>query len=177
MLLSENNIKAELSYCYLHAIAAMSGMGCRQGDRHEDGMGVDATLRIKERFGSDSILTRFTVDVQLKATAVQPKEVDGKWSFPLRLKNYDDLRVTDCDAPQLLVVLFLPVEQGRWLAHSAERLVFQRCAYWVSLRNAPESENDTQQTVYLPTDNHLSVPKLREVVARFSRREVIDYEA
>jgi len=177
MLLSENNIKAELSYAYLHAVAARAGFACQEGNRHEDGIGVDAKLRIKERFGEDSTLTNFTVDIQLKATADQPTEANGKYAYSLRLKNYNDLRSVECQAPQLLVVLLLPTNSAHWLVHSTERLVCQRCAYWVSLRSAPQSTNDTAQTVYIPTDNALSVEKLRDLMARFSRREVMQYEA
>ncbi len=177
MLLSENNIKAELSYAYLHAVAARAGFACEEGNRHEDGIGVDAKLRIKERFGPDSTLTNFTVDVQLKATAEQPAEVKARYAYSLRVKNYNELRSVECQAPQLLVVLFLPVDKEQWLVHSVERLVCQRCAYWVSLRSARETSSRSEQTVYLPKDNHLSVQKLRELMARFSRREVINYEA
>lgn len=177
MLLSENNIQAELSYAYLHAVAARAGFGCQAGDRHEHGIGVDAKLRIRERFGPQSILTNFTVDVQLKATSEEATEIDGKYRYSLRLKNYNELRSVECQAPQLLVVLWLPADSGKWLVHSAERLVCQRCAYWVSLRAAPPSANEKAQTVSIPRDNLLSVTKLRELMERFSRREVIDYEA
>jgi len=102
---------------------------------------------------------------------------DGKYRYSLRLKNYNELRSIDCQAPQLLVVLWLPPDSGQWLVHSAERLVCQRCAFWLSLRAAPASANDTAQTVSIPKDNHLSVSRLRDLMARFSRREVIDYEA
>ncbi len=175
MLLTENNIKAELSYAYLHAVAARAGFSCQAGDRHEDGIGVDAKLRVRERFGPESVLTNFTVDIQLKATSEVPNEIEGKLRYSLRLKNYDELRSVECQAPQLLVVLWLPADSAQWLVHSAERLVCQRCAYWVSLRAAPPSANDMAQTVSIPGDNHLSVAKLRELMARFSRREVIDY--
>jgi hypothetical protein len=50
VLLSENNIKSELSYAYLHAVAARAGLGCHATDRHTDGAGVDAVLRARERF-------------------------------------------------------------------------------------------------------------------------------
>lgn len=177
MLLSENNIKAELSYAYLHAVAARAGFSCQVGDRHEDGIGVDAKLRILERFGPDSILTNFSVDIQLKATSELATPVDGKYRYALRLKNYDELRSVECQAPQLLVVLWLPADSGQWLLHSPERLICQRCAYWLSLRGAPPSANEATQTVSVPIENHLSVPKLRELMARFSRREVKNYEA
>lgn len=38
------NIESELSYAYLHAVAAKAGMSCKQGDRHDDGAGVDAEV-------------------------------------------------------------------------------------------------------------------------------------
>ena len=176
MLLSENNIKAELSYAYLHAIASRAGFSCQIGDRHEDGIGVDAKLRIKERFGPDSKLTQFSVDVQLKATSSEPTGQEHEYSYNLPLKNYNELRSVECGAPQLLVVLFLPPDEGDWLVHSVERLVCKRCAYWLSLRSAPESSNDNSQTVYVPKNNCLSVEQLRELMARFSRREIINYE-
>lgn len=176
MLLNENNIKAELSYAYLHAIAARAGFSCQAGDRHEDGIGIDAKLRIKERFGPQSLLTNFSVDIQLKATSEAVTEVDGGYRYSLRLKNYNELRSVECQAPQLLVVFWLPVDSEQWLIHSTQKLICQRCAYWVSLRSAPPSTNDTAQTVSIPIDNHLSVPKLRELMGRFSRREVINYE-
>lgn len=176
MLLSENNIKAELSYAYLHAIASRAGLGCHIGSRHDDNIGVDAMLRAKERFGPDSTKTQFTVDVQLKATSSEPNDLGERYSYSLPLKNYDELRSVECQAPQILVVLFLPSDKSEWVNHSAERLICQRCAYWLSLRSAPESNNETAQTVYLPKDNVLSVDKLRDLMARFSRMEAINYE-
>jgi hypothetical protein len=176
MLLSDNNIMAELSYAYLHAIASRAGFSCQEGNRHEDGIGVDAKLRVKERFGTDSTLTNFTVDVQLKATSNAPIDQGDEYSYSLRLKNYNELRSTECQAPQLLVVLFLPSDNGQWVIHSVERLICQRCSYWVSLRGAPPSDNETSQTVYVPKANCLSVEHLRELMARFSRMEVINYE-
>jgi hypothetical protein len=40
--LSSQNIEAELSYAYIHAIAAQCGMACAIGSRHEDNAGIDA---------------------------------------------------------------------------------------------------------------------------------------
>lgn len=50
MILTPNNIKAELSYAYLHAVAARGGLECVVAGRHSDGAGVDAILRARERF-------------------------------------------------------------------------------------------------------------------------------
>ena len=109
-LLSNNNITAELSYAYLHAIAAKAGMSCKAGDRHDDGAGVDAEIRVKEDFGAASPLNSFTIDVQLKSTIQQPTLTNDLYSYALELKNYNELRDTTCSPLKLLVVLFLPAD-------------------------------------------------------------------
>ncbi len=93
MLLTENNIKAELSYAYLHAVASRAGCEAVVAGRHSDGAGVDATIRARERFAPDSIFTDFTIDVQLKATSEEPLQDElGRYPFSLRLDHYDKLR-------------------------------------------------------------------------------------
>lgn len=100
VLLSENNIKSELSYAFLHAVAARAGLACHATDRHSDGAGVDAVLRARERFEPDSIFTDFTVEVQLKATSAPPAVHEGRYSFWLRRDAYDKLRTTEAAAPR-----------------------------------------------------------------------------
>lgn len=177
MILTTNNIKAELSYAYLHAVAARGGLECTVAGRHSDGAGVDAVLRAKERFLPDSLYTDFTVEVQLKATSVEPSiDARERYSFSLELDHYDKLRNTEIGAQRLLVVLFLPEDEEQWLRHSAESLVSRRCAYWVSLWGGPASTNETRQTVYVPRSNSFSVESLRLVMARASLNERIPYE-
>lgn len=45
-MLSEQNIEAELSYAYLHAVASRAGFSCEYRNRHLDGAGVDATITV-----------------------------------------------------------------------------------------------------------------------------------
>jgi hypothetical protein len=175
-MLTVQNIESELSYAYLHAVASRAGFICECTGRHSDEAGVDALIRVVgRRLHADSTLTRFVVDVQLKATSIQPVTRNGRYSYSLRLKNYNDLRATTAASPQLLVVLYLPEDASEWLSHSEESLVSRRCAYWVSLRAAPESGNETHQTVYIPCANLLSVDNLKALMTRFSRQEKIDY--
>jgi len=177
MILTPNNIKAELSYAYLHAVAARGGLECVVAGRHSDGAGVDAILRARERFSPGSLFTDFTVEVQLKATSVEPTiDARDRYAFPLELDHYDKLRNTEIHAQRLLVVLFLPEDDSQWLRHSAESLVARRCAYWVSLCGAPTSPNGTSQTVYIPRSNPFSVESLRSVMDRASLNERIPYE-
>jgi len=71
-MLTTQNIEAELSYAYLHAVASRAGIICERTGRGSDDAGVDAVLRVKGQLAEDSRLTSFTVDVQLKATVVHP---------------------------------------------------------------------------------------------------------
>jgi hypothetical protein len=160
----------------LHAIASRGGIICDYTGRHTDEAGVDSVLRVKGSLAADSTLNNFTVDVQLKATKKPPIEQSGKYSYSLKIKNYDELRSTNTGAPQLLVVLFLPEDADAWLRHNEKRLVTRRCAYWLSLRGAPEVDQGSQ-TVYIPRANLLSVDALRMLMTRFSKQEVLDYVA
>jgi hypothetical protein len=75
--------------------------------------------------------------------------------------RYDDLRERSGRMPILLVVLFLPPDAARWLEHSEEGFLARRCAYWVSLWDAPASKNQTGQTAHQPKGKALSVEALR----------------
>jgi hypothetical protein len=70
----------------------------------------------------------------------------------------------------------LPGKAAEWLVHSHECLITRRCAYWLSLRGAPASDNETSQTVYIPSANLLSIENLGNLMTRFSRRETIPYD-
>lgn len=173
-MLSQQNIESELSYAYLHAVAARGGIICESSGRHTDEAGVDATLRVRGRLAPDSVLTQFSIDVQLKASRQVPLERNGRYSHSLKIKNYNELRSTNTGAPQLLVVFYLPPDPEQWLGHSEECLISRRCAYWLSLRGATEANQDSR-TVYIPRANLLSVESLQTLMTRFSRREVLDY--
>jgi hypothetical protein len=140
-------------------------------------MGVDARLFVDDDFGEDIIQSRFAVEVQLKATSQQLRLIEGRYSYRLQKNHYDKLRRTDTESPLLLVVLQLPKNANDWLRCTPRALTLKRCAYWVSLYGAPESSNETSETVYLPQANLFSVDILRALLARFARRERIRYDA
>ena len=175
MLLSTNDIKAELSYAVLHAVAARAGFSCENGGRHADGMGIDAVVRIKERFEDDSTLTEFSLDVQLKATSTPLTHNNGRYSFALKAPHYNKLRTTSADVQRLLMVLMLPEDENEWLEKSPESLVCRRCLRWISLRGAPEG-NETSTTVYIPEGQVVTPDALRELAAIRSREEWITHD-
>jgi hypothetical protein len=177
-VLSEQNIEAELSYAYLHAVATRAGFDCEIAGRHLDGAGVDAAVHEDGRLlAPDSRLQAFTLHIQLKATRLAPVEQDDRFSFSLAVRQYDRLREVRLAIPRVLVILFMPNNPAEWLDHSEDGLVARRCAYWVSLRGAPDSPNQATQTVYVPRRQQLSPDGLKDIMTRCSREEALLYAA
>ena len=175
MALGDNDIKSELSYAWLHAVASRVGCECQVSHRHSDGMGVDARLFVDEIFAPPPSLVRFAVEIQLKATS-EPLVLTGNtFSYRLTVEHYDKLRLTEIECPLLLVVLQLPENPTDWLKCSPRALTLKRCAHWVSLYGAPGSENEKYQTVCLPRENRFTPEALRSLLERFCRRERIAY--
>ena len=54
-------------------------------------------------------------------------------------------------------------------------LIARRCAYWVSQKGAPVSDNSTVQTIAIPRSQILSVDGLRDLALRLSRQEDLVY--
>ena len=159
----------------MHAVASRAGVICEVAGRHADNAVIDATLRYVGQLDPQAVFTNVVADVQLKATCASPTEVNGQYSYSLKLKNYDELRSTKTVSPQILVVLYLPPDHNQWIVHSADLLASRRCAYWVSLRGASASTNSSSETVYIPKTNVVSPDGLKDLMTRFSRNEKIDY--
>lgn len=177
--LSLLDVESELSYAYLHAVAARAGMSCTASGRHEDNRGVDAMVRAWGPFPNGGTITDLMLDIQLKATWQQPTESDTHISYNLQgIHRYEQLRKPTVTPHRFLVVLFLPEQDTDWLAHSVDQLVLRRCAYWVSLRNAPATTNSTAIMVHLPKEQHFGPDALRNLAARLSHTNAfIDYQA
>jgi hypothetical protein len=159
-------------------VATRAGFSCEYRNRHLDGAGVDATITEDgRRLASDSILTSFSVDVQWKATYRELPEKDGLISYTLSVPHYDKLRIEEVAAPRALLVMRLPQNREAWLQVTDDALVAKRSVYWVSLRGAAASANESNQTVYVPRENLLTPLGLTDLMARFSRLEVIPYVA
>jgi hypothetical protein len=174
-VLSENNRKAELSYAYLHAVAAAAGFGCMSADRHMDGAGVDAQINIKEQLDVNSRLTNFSLHIQLKATSQQLPVLPSGISFSLEVAQYHKLRRTDIHIPVFMVLLSLPDDDNDWLEVTADNLVARRCARWVSLRGAADTTNQEKISVHVPEINILTPKALRDLARGFSCGEFVTY--
>ncbi len=175
MLLSMNEMEAELSYAYLHAVASRAGFACEIAGRQSDRAGIDARVHVQERLAPEATFTDFPIEIQLKATARGAALQNEHYSYWLKSDHYEKLRNPGVWNLRLLVVLFLPEDQSQWLMHNEDGMVTRRCAYWVSLRGAALSDNATGQTVYVPRANRFSHDGLRALATKFACQEAFAY--
>lgn len=174
--MTENDRIAELSYAYLHAVAAAAGFGCKAGNRIDDSASVDAMVRVNEHLNPDSAFWNFDFEVQLKATSQTPVENDGRYSYFLSgTERYDRLRDPGSPLPKILVLLYLPEDSTQWLQIDESALIARRCAYWVSLFGAPQSDNKSGKTIYVPRTQVLTQQSLRDLATRLSLGEDLIY--
>lgn len=147
--------KAELSFAYVSALAAMAGYTCQRGPQ-PDMDTIDATVRAGGK-------KRPVLDVQLKATSEPDQQADGL-HFRLKRKTYDDLR-SRRTVPLVLVVLELPHSEVNWIDCTPERLIMRRCAWWDWLGDAGEISADSR-TIVVPERQRFDMGALRGIVAR-----------
>ena len=158
----------QLSLAALHATAARAGFAFSISGRILDNWGRDCTIHIKERLHPLSTLTEFDLKVQAKATRQELTHADGRFSFPLDRRHYDDLReATGRSLPVYLVVFHMPHDEGQWVECSPEQITLRECLRWVSLHKA-EPTTGGSKTVYIPETQILTPDALRELATYHS---------
>lgn len=156
--------KAQFSLAYLHAVATAADV--KVGKWEVDDESVDATLGLP---GAGGRLRLPKLDVQLKCTSQLLMRDDGI-HFPLRRKNYDDLREATPILPHILVVLMVPDPVGDWLTFvPEERMCLHRHAWWMSLAGAAERGDVTTPTVVVPRAQVFDVAGLAGIIDRIAR--------
>ncbi len=141
-----NDRKELFSDAFLYAITARAG--CTLAKPSLDRTSTDWCVK--------SVAGMYPqIDVQLKCTS-QALPVDdeaSEFSFVLdNLKNYADLIEEDVLVPRLLIVVFVPEDLDEWVILASEQLVLRHCAYWVSLRGEPPTENTSSITIKIPAN-------------------------
>ncbi len=148
-LLTENDVESALSIAYVHAIAGHAGYNCGEPpgpDRDSIDIKISAGGHMRPK-----------LDVQLKSTVELRRTGDRMFSFPLKIKNYNDLRAPT-QTPRILVVLDLPDDPDTWLTTDVDQLIIRRCAYWKSLRGMPDTSNTTTLAIPISRDDVFDVP-------------------
>ena len=150
-----NDKKERFSMAYIAAVAAHAGFHVVKPELDRDS--IDGILMCDEG-------RRPRIEFQAKATA---RDVmgDEALSFPLVVKNYNDLRA-DVIIPRLLIVVVLPADEEAWLDHSEEALILRHCGYWASLAGAPERENTATVTVPIPRHQRFDSDAVKALMAK-----------
>ena len=153
-----NDKKARFSLAYINAVAACAGFDVVEPKVDIDS--VDGALLA--HYGR-----RPRLEFQAKATA---RDVVGDEfvTFPLPMKNYDDLRM-DVIVPRLLILVVLPEHEADWLSHSEDELILRHCGYWHSLAGEPERENTKTVTVHLPREQRFNPEALHTLMNQANR--------
>ena len=157
--MDDNDRKERFSLAYISAVAAHAGFQLIES-RPIDKDSIDGELVSDEG-------RRPRIEFQAKATTDYRLRSDD-FSFPLPIKNYNDLRV-DALNPRLLIVVLLPSDDAAWLAHSEEELRMQCCGYWLSLAGWAESRNVSTVSVRIPRTQVFDTDQLRALMERADR--------
>lgn len=155
-----NQRKEQFSNAYMRAVASVAGFACYKPEVDDDS--VDWGLAAR---GGNGTTRSPKVEMQLKCCG---RDIvgDNDLSYPLKIKNYDELRFENYQVPRILVVVAVPEDIGDWLVHTEEQLAMKYCGYWVSLRGKPDTTNTATVAVKLPRTQQFTVEQLAAMMAR-----------
>jgi hypothetical protein len=116
-------------------------------------------------YGGGKILSP-RLELQLKCTSRGILD-ENYIKYPLNLKNYNDLKINAL-VPRILVVVLVPEKIIDWIKQTESELCLRHCAYWVSLRGMPDTENTTNVTIEVPRSNQFTPLSLQAIIQRIS---------
>lgn len=149
--------KEEFSYAYLYAVISAAGYSFQKSSKPTDVSGIDISITGTT---SDDSLYEPQLDLQVKSTSLNLLTNDVI-RYPLKLKNYNELRKERTVAPRILVIVLIPESLEEWIRQSETELCMRRCAYWMSLRGQPRTLNTESVTIYLPRQQLFTVETLK----------------
>ncbi len=148
----------QFSIAYVKAIASAAGYSVEEIRVDVDS--VDVTIT---QTGNDNGYPLIEgLRVQLKCTYAYTPH-NGYISFPLSMKNYNDLRRTSLN-PRILILLYTPPEQEKWLEHHDLYMLLRYEAYWISLRGLPSRPNKNNITVRFDTNQRFTIDELHRLM-------------
>jgi hypothetical protein len=161
--------KEEFSYAYMYAVVSAAGYSCQIASRPLDIGGIDMIISGVER--EDSLYPP-RLEVQVKSTSTSVLSPDSI-RYPLKLKNYNELRKQKTLVPKILVIVLIPDDQSEWLNQSEDELCLRRCGYWLSLRGQPETTNTESVTVYLPRQQMFTAGAIKNIMQQIENRGIL----
>jgi hypothetical protein len=150
--------KEQFNIAYIRAIAAQ--VGVNPGRQEVDDDSVDISF---SGTGYSGKIRNPQIHIQLKCTS-QDLVSNEVIKFPLKLKNYEDLRGSNVACPKYLAILLVPEESENWINHVHDGMLLRHRCYWVSLRDHPETANTTSVTVDIPLSQRLTPEVLQKMM-------------
>jgi hypothetical protein len=158
-----NQQKEQFSNAYLQAVTTVAAYSLYKPSVDDDS--IDWGIAAK---GGTGRIRAPRLELQLKSTSrdiLNEKLI----RYPLILKNYNDLKMTDFAIPRILIVVLIPDNLANWLKQLEEELCLRHCGYWVSLRGLPETQNTDNVTITLPRSNQFTVTTLQSIMQGLSQ--------
>lgn len=154
-MLTIQHYKESLSRAYITAIVGKARQQLRWGGEYD--YGVDGQVkRIINRNGRHTE-TGFGFDFQAKASTDWELRND-QIVYDLEVDNYNDLAQRSEDEramPLILIIMCLDSDENRWLNVDADRLMLQKCSYWLQI-SSDFSSNQRSKRVKIPASNSFS---------------------
>lgn len=154
--------KEEFSYAYIYAYASAAGYTFQLSTRSVDISGIDASIA---SITTDEAFYEPRLYLQIKSTSREVLSND-QIRYTLRIKNYNELRKEKTLAPRILVVVLIPDNPYSWVQQSETELCLRNCAYWISPRGMPETQNTDNITLYLPRQQIFTIDALKTLMQR-----------
>jgi hypothetical protein len=151
---------------YVVALAAQAGLNYESLVVDDDS--VDITIVARNFVGGQ--IRNPKIDLQLKCTSKDYVK-GGVIKYPLKRKNYDDLRGENVLTPRYLAVLVVPETPEEWLQHHDGHISLHNCCYWTSIRHAPDTTNTSKIVVEVPLAQRLTTNALLELMKLASNLE------
>lgn len=165
--MEENLAKEQFCCSYISAIAAIAKYGTYKPTPDDDS--VDIGFAVK---GGNGTYRSPRLEAQLKCTSQKIIDEDNL-RFPLKIKNYNELRDERLHVQRVLIVVIAPNHLNDFLEQSEESLVLKHCAYWMSLRGYAETVNSSTVTVQLPRKNIFSVESLTDMMTKIGNGQFL----
>jgi hypothetical protein len=158
--MDDGNRKGEFGVAYVSAIVAAAGYMTYKPSPDLDSIDLGIAAGASELEGAPRI------ELQVKGYSFDFKDGE-EFPYPLKQKNYNELRRRVIN-PRYLVVVTMPPDDQPWLDQSPDRLVLFRCAYYLSLKELPANKNETTTTVKMPRKQCFTIDALHKLMQEAS---------
>lgn len=166
---SKSIMMEDMSVAFIRALCAVNGYSISVSNHDNDGW--DICVDCKGKPAADSIWKSPSVQVQLKSSYSKIRvNGDGSITYSLEVKNYNTLIEEDRMIPQILVVFCMPKEEEQWIEQTSDWLKIKKCAYWISLKGMPKTDNTESISITIPSDQLLTKDSFQDIMVKISRQ-------